>query len=842
MNAPSFSVAVLLLQWTALLALGWSAHALFRKRHPRWRLILWRSILCFGIALPICHGLQLPRLEVSPPRIVVNSKTFLPPPATNGADPGPHSITTQELGSRREAPSGIEVSAVRPPAPAAFAEKPTEPWRNSSWWLRVFAVIWLAGCVTEIFRLLRVQRELRRLARGATAASAPVQSLAWKIQRDLNVSRPVRVRVSDAISAPFLCGIFKPTILIPRELVETLPAAELGALLSHELAHERRHDLAWCIAWRFMRALCWFHPLAWGIPDAHVLACEEEADRIAAQRDYEGDGYARLLAQLALRILRTPVPASPLALNASSHLARRLVQLGHNRGGAWRPGHSLAGLAVAVGLFALTAGWQFAQTPVVDVPAPAIATATIVVTVQDETGRPVEGATITPNGLRAREERLRGTGYGWVATRHGPAVAATTDHDGNARVTYPIAIVPSEKILTGMINFTADHPAFAKAWITDHPVDGTGKPVSLKRGISLRVAGTFGPDHRRVANIVPHLMGDPLEVRPEDWQREPDGSMAWRRMTPGRHFLHVAGELPNGEIGYSDGVAFFGEQRDAHDLQLELKPGVRVEGRVDSHVARPIKNGWVQLSVHDDEANTQTFPRRAILSRSGNTGFWWSYRPIAADGSFVFESVPAGQLKVIAYGDGFISTNGIVAERPIPAGVRIASQPVRRVSRSIPQSFAAVRPVTTMEIATEATATLKVIANSGNHPVAGAKVHVWPNVIQMPTGSRMFGGNASSSEASFRALPPLPERIYSVITDKNGVAVLRDVPAFTPSLGVEHPDLEAASQQPKGNPDVPARFGPAPNRYIDLTLSPGQTTDIAITLQPKGRQFLGLNP
>lgn len=828
-------VAVLLLQWTLLLGLGWMAHALLRQRHPRWRLILWRSILCFGFALPLVSVMRLPRFNIPAPRLPHPSLALPAGTPSNRLSPA------AEIPARLAAPDALSPRSNAPNAATSRASAevlrraPKATRLSSPPWLKLVGVLWLAGCGWDAIRLLQLHLRLRWIVRDTTPASASVQSLAWQIQSELEIPRPVRVRISDTISSPFLCGVFQPLILIPRRMAAQLSRAELAALLTHELAHERRHDVGWCIAWRLMRALSWFHPLVWQIPSAHVLACEEEADRVAARRAYEGNDYARLLAQLTLRVLRLPAEETPLALNATSHIARRLIRLEAAGAAPWRSTHSLAGFAVATVLLLLTAGWQFAQSP-----AP-IATATILVTVQDENGRPIEGATLTPYGLRARGEPLRRTGYGWMPERHGPVLKVVTAHDGQARITYPVAIVPAEKIFTGEISFAVDHAQFAQARVTDYPVEGTAKPIVLKRGIPLRVAGHFGASRQPVADIAPHLVGTPLDARPEDWQHEPDGSLTWKRMTSGKHYLYLAGRLPTGEIVYSDGVAFFGAQREAHELSLELKPGIRVEGRLDARVARPIKNGWVQLSVHDDEADTRDV-RHQFPGPHGNTGIWFSYRPVDADGRFVFDSVPAGELKVIAHGDGFISTNGSTEEpAPLP-GVRIETQPTRRITRSVPQSFAVVRPVTTIEITTEPTATLRISAKAGNNPVANAKVHVWPNVIQMPNGSRVFGHAPSSSETPFREMPPLPEPIYTAVTNREGIALLQNLPAFTQHLSLEHAEWEVPLQKAKQGPAIPPRFPRALNRYIELALSPGQLTPIEVAVQPKGREFVGESP
>jgi hypothetical protein len=305
-------------------------------------------------------------------------------------------------------------------------------------------------------------------------------------------------------------------------------------------------------------------------------------------------------------------------------------------------------------------------------------------------------------------------------------------------------------------------------------------------------------------------------------------------MSPGKHYLHVAGRLPSGEMVYSDGVAFFAEQRDGQDFALELKPGIRVEGRLDGKVARPIKNGWVQLSVHDDEADMREERLKRMLSHtSGNTGFWWCYRPIAPDGTFVFESVPRGELKVIAYGAGFISINGEPESAP-PSPSGIPPQPPRRASRSVPQSFAGTAPVTAIEVATEATVTLTAVVKAEGKPLRDAKVYVSPNMIQMPNGSRLFAATGASSEAPFRKDVPPPAPGFIVPTDANGIAVIPNVPAFTNTLSIDHPQFELPLRS-RNDP----RYRDPPRRQVEMTLSPGTSERIELALQPKGREFSG---
>lgn len=841
MNALASPIVVPLAQATLLLALAWLAHALLRGGHPLWRVALWRSVLVAIVLLPLVSALRVPRIAIPAPlRSVLTEAAARAPEGERAALPTQigeatsSSAAMPSLGGTRE---GIDVAARR----AAGAPRRVEPpWWTVVPWPPLLLTLWAFGAAWEIVRLVRLRGQLAQLVRAASPAEPVIQSLAARLQDEVGIRGAVRVQISSEIAAPFLCGVFRPTILLPRGMAEALHGEELAALLTHELAHQRRRDLPWCTAWLALRAALWFHPLLWRVPATHLRACEEEADRLAAQRLYGTRGYAQLLAQLALRVLGRPTPDSPLALNATSHLAQRLVRLVDNTARRWTTAHALATAALVAALFVVSAGWHFAQTASIATPSP-IATATMKFSVEDEAGAPLAGATVKPIGLRASEERLKSTGYGWVPERHGPATKVGTGSDGVADVTYPVFIVTTERIRTGSISFQVDHPEFAPAWIRDQPVDGAGKPAQLTRGIRLRVSAHAGANRERVREIRPILLTDLLAVPPEEWRSDADGARTYRRLNRGKHFLIVAGRLASGEVGYSNGVAFFGEQRDAHEYDVELKPGVRVEGRLDAAVARPIRNGWVQLSVHDDEANTRQLPPGLPRSRlSDNTGFWWSYRPLNPDGSFVFESVPPGELKVIAYGDGFVSSNGPAEEAPRPPGM--PSRPPRPATRSVPQSFAPAIPTTALEIKTERTATLRVVIEADGRGVPDAKVHVWPNMIQMPRGSRLFGAGGISDETGFRPLPPLPTGGYSVATDAGGVAVLKDVPVFTSSLAVEHPTLEVPLREPESGSNVPKQFRPPPNRYVQFALQAGETTTVKTNLQPKGREFAGGAP
>ena len=136
----------------------------------------------------------------------------------------------------------------------------------------------------------------------------------------------VRVRRTSDVATPCLAGFWRPVLLLPERECEELRPDDLRAILAHELAHARNHDLAWNLAAHLASILLWFHPLAWRIRAAHAAACDAVCDAVAA--DLLGDvaSYSRTLARLAVRAA-WPAPAHGLAMARTSDVRRRLDAL-----------------------------------------------------------------------------------------------------------------------------------------------------------------------------------------------------------------------------------------------------------------------------------------------------------------------------------------------------------------------------------------------------------------------------------------------------------------------------------------------------------------------------------
>ena len=796
-------VILIFLKWSGLLAFGWGAHALLRHRHARWRVLLWRGLLCAGLILPLTVWLPVPGI-----RIPVRTGFF-----SEAADV--------------PSPIGVESTPLTHPAAPTLAIAPTKTFAVSTQTpspvtvplskTRLLLVIWVVITIGASARLLWWHWQLYCLCRVAHPPAPDVIQTTIQIQRRLGVNCRIEVRVSTKAVSPFACGLFNPIIIIPQRLVQTLSHTEISTLLSHELAHFRQHDLVWCLAWRWTQALFWFHPLVWGIPAAHSLACEQEADRIASAQLPDRNSYAQLLAQLALRILALPAVESRLTVNGSSEIGRRLRHLALIRPWDWH--YAAPGLILATVIFAATAGCHVTHKEFVVSPAD-ISFKKVLVVVQDESGQPVAGVTVKPDGFRVKG--IHGAdAYGWNDKLFGPPEKSVTDDQGRACVKYPVNSIPEEKEDTGALILMVTHPEFAPVHVQTYLVDGSESPIQIHRGLLLRVSAWYGNDRQPVPEVVFNLSQEGLN--PDDWQKQEDGTWSLHKLSPGEHIIRAMGRLPSGQILFSE-VRAFSAATNGEIIYLEMKPGIRIEGRLDDRVPRPVKNGRVLIDVRPPQlpAWTNYDQVDAIMKRYPDywETFWRTYRPIAEDGTFVFESVPPGGLDVVAMGDGFVSSSGGVFGNNNNGQFK----PARDFC--LPQPFTLTAPVTQIEVATEPSATLEVHAHTRQgRPVPGIEIGLNPNVVRM---NGIFGMMRHSDEAPFNNPPGLSD-LYGAKTDADGIALFTNVPACAASLELLDRHYQVPLQDIHG----------WRNRVVHFTLSPGRTNHLDLVLEPIGSDFIG---
>lgn len=192
--------------------------------------------------------------------------------------------------------------------------------------------------------------------------------------------------------------------------------------------------------------------------------------------------------------------------------------------------------------------------------------------VNDEEGKAIAGATIEPYSFRVKGVDSA-SAHNWLT--FGPRLKQKTDSDGKVRLKYPVVAYPEEKQLTGKLNLIAAHPDYAteKAEIS---VDDAESSVRLIRGCSVEVSAYYGSERQPVHDIVANLSGDPSP----QWKEVRKGVLKCGQLRAGEFMLQLMGKLPTGEIVHSEGRPFSLKKGETQKIALELRPGIRLEGRI----------------------------------------------------------------------------------------------------------------------------------------------------------------------------------------------------------------------------------------------------------------------
>jgi periplasmic protein TonB len=264
-----------LIMWSAqvLVLVGAAAVGCRWLPHARARLWVWQAVLGVSLLLPLIMPTRLPE------QILV----------TQGVDDGLVNVSTHVI--------------VKAPSREQF-------WRGE-------AVLWIVASVA-VARLLWLMFgvfRLRRLRAGAEyLADPPILS-----------DRAASWYVSDAVPGPVTFGWKRPSILLPRRVLE-MPRELLEAVAGHELIHVFRRDWIVVLAEEFLRSLFWFHPAVWFALGEIQIAREEVVDAEAVNLTRDRENYLdALLAVAEQRMVQDLAPA-PLFLK-KHQLARRVATL-----------------------------------------------------------------------------------------------------------------------------------------------------------------------------------------------------------------------------------------------------------------------------------------------------------------------------------------------------------------------------------------------------------------------------------------------------------------------------------------------------------------------------------
>ena len=160
---------------------------------------------------------------------------------------------------------------------------------------------------------------LNRLCRGAEPAGTPLQERSRRLARLSRLRRVPSVLVHARLAEPFLCGVLRPKILLPKRWAGCSSPRALDAVLAHELAHARRQDQVVNLAQRLVEVGLFFHPAVHWLSRSLRRERELCADALAVRLTGDPLALAEALQSVARLRLESPrIPAVGASLGGPS--------------------------------------------------------------------------------------------------------------------------------------------------------------------------------------------------------------------------------------------------------------------------------------------------------------------------------------------------------------------------------------------------------------------------------------------------------------------------------------------------------------------------------------------
>jgi beta-lactamase regulating signal transducer with metallopeptidase domain/tetratricopeptide (TPR) repeat protein len=147
---------------------------------------------------------------------------------------------------------------------------------------------WAAGFA--LFCAVWIRGLLRGIP-GVREASAEELAVLARALRAFGSRTAARLRIAAAEQAPGVRGMWSGSIILPDGLSANLSAAELEAVLAHELAHVRRRDNLSAAMAHLVVCAFWFYPPIWWLERRMLQEREAACDEMVLARGANAEEY-----------------------------------------------------------------------------------------------------------------------------------------------------------------------------------------------------------------------------------------------------------------------------------------------------------------------------------------------------------------------------------------------------------------------------------------------------------------------------------------------------------------------------------------------------------------------
>ncbi len=320
-SLPGWNVSLLLLlvKATIILVTALGITIAMQRASATARHLVWLVTLGTLLLVPALTAWAPLRLRILPA-----------PSSVTTPSPAPSQVASAPI--RRDAPpvapsvlAGNEVSGT-PVAPPTMFERSIAFVRDLSG-VSLALALWGAVVLAIFASLAWAGLSVHRIVRRARPLTSPDwETPLYEIADRLGLEDAPRLLQSDEAKMPFACGMLTPTIVLPAES-EAWSTERRKAVLLHELAHVRRHDLVGHTLGRLVCAVYWFHPLVWTAAKQLRNESERACDDLALSCGTRATDYAEHLLDIVTSVRGDSTPLVALAMARRKEFEGRMLAI-----------------------------------------------------------------------------------------------------------------------------------------------------------------------------------------------------------------------------------------------------------------------------------------------------------------------------------------------------------------------------------------------------------------------------------------------------------------------------------------------------------------------------------
>ncbi|WP_304943585.1 M56 family metallopeptidase [Vallitalea guaymasensis] len=195
----------------------------------------------------------------------------------------------------------------------------------------ILSIIWLAGLLIILIGAILIQgRFTYKLKSCERIDDSELLIIIDKCKKVLGIKRNVNIYVGDNFKSPFITGLLKPNIYIPRQMIN-VNKEHFQHVILHELAHYKRKDLIYNIFSVIAIGIHWFNPIIWRITSIIKSDIELACDTYVLDKLGEDNaisyGESILVVTRLFLTRRNQIGLACYFSNTKKQLERRIIMI-----------------------------------------------------------------------------------------------------------------------------------------------------------------------------------------------------------------------------------------------------------------------------------------------------------------------------------------------------------------------------------------------------------------------------------------------------------------------------------------------------------------------------------